>query len=73
MTLDQPSEAPQRVYRARHHDVNTAPAGAAPIAGVEDGRHTGCCSADHAAGCCDPAEKRSCCTPSAVAGACGCR
>jgi len=76
MTLDQPSEVPQhleRVFRIGHHDVSAAPAGAAPVARVEDGRQADCCSADHAAVCCDPAEKGSCCTPSAVAGDCGCR
>ena len=73
MTLDQPSEVPQRGYQARHHDVNAAPPAAAPDAGVEDGRQAACCSADHAAMCCDPAEKRSCCAPSAAAGDCGCR
>jgi hypothetical protein len=73
MTLDQPSEVPQRGYQARHHDVNAASPGAAPVVGVEDERHAGCCSASQASVCCDPTEKRTCCTPSAAAGDCGCR
>ena len=71
-----PYEVPenlQRFFRAKHQVTGTAPAGAATVAGVEDGQQAGCCSAAHADTCCDPAEKASCCESSATAGDCGCR